>query len=74
MKQTIAVLAILVLCGCAVASIKITEADGKVKEASTVSFFKDIAGGNVDLLKETFAVKGSTVDLKTLLEILQAAQ
>lgn len=66
--------AILAVSGCAVASIKVTEVDGRVKEASTVSFFKDIAGGNVDLQNETFNVNGSKVDLETLLRLLQVAQ
>lgn len=74
MKRVLAVVSIILLCGCAVASIKITEADGRIKEATSASLLKDISGGKVDLINETFNVKGSTVDLETLLKLLQVTQ
>jgi len=74
MRKSLAIAAILILTGCAVASIKITSPNGHVKEASTVSFFKDIAGGQVNLADETFNVNGSKVDIEVLLKILQSAR
>lgn len=76
MKRLLILAMALLLSGCAVASIKITHPDGTQKEATISSFCKDFDKMAGDFQAETFRVAGSSVslDLETIIKILQAAQ
>ena len=75
MKKLLAILAALILSGCAASNVAITLPDGTKKEANSMAIWTDFKSVKGDFLKETFDVKGmeGNLDLQTLLTILQAA-
>ena len=73
MKKLIAILIVFLISGCAFGSVSI-KPDG-TKEATSASLFLDMKSIQGDFVNQTFKVKGSenSLDLQTLLTILQAA-
>jgi hypothetical protein len=73
MKKIIAVAAILMLCGCAMGSVKQTLPNGTVNEASYGSLFKNIGTFEGDLAKGKVSVTGSDTNIDALKAVTDSA-